>query len=297
MNKHIIRLLRPHQWLKNAFVLTPLFFDRRTTDLHYATPCLLAFAAFCLAASGIYCFNDIRDADADRLHPTKRWRPVASGAVSTRMAYATMTAAWVLAFMLVAVGSLHSDCSLLGLAGTLLFYIAMNVAYCMKLKHVPLLDVFIIAMGFVLRIVAGGLATGIVLSHWLVVTTFLLALFLALAKRRDDMALYESSGIKARKNVEKYNLTFLDHAIGMLGGATIVCYILYTVSPDVVERLGSPHLYVTSLFVVAGILHYMRITFVDKKSSSPTRVLLRDLFIQACVAGWITAFAIILYYK
>ena len=213
------------------------------------------------------------------------------------MAYATMIAAWMLAFMLVAVGSLHSDSARLGLAGTLLFYIAMNVAYCMKLKHVPLLDVFIIAMGFVLRIVAGGLATGIALSHWLVVTTFLLALFLALAKRRDDVALYESSGIKARKNVENYNLTFLDHAIGMLGGATIVCYILYTVSPDVVERLGSPHLYVTSLFVVAGIMHYMRITFVDKKSSSPTRVLLRDHFIQACVAGWITAFAIILYYK
>lgn len=296
MNKSIITLIRPHQWLKNAFVLTPLFFDRRTTDWTYAGPCLLAFAAFCLAASGIYCFNDICDADADRQHPQKRRRPIASGAVAIRTAYAIMAAAWMLALMLVAAGRFHSNGAQLGLSATLLFYIAMNAAYCVTLKQVPLLDVFIIATGFVLRIVAGGLATGIVLSHWMVVTTFLLALFLALAKRRDDVALYESSGIKARKNVEHYHALFLDHAIAMAGSTTVVCYILYTVSPDVVERLGCRHLYVTSLFVVAGIMRYMQLTFIDKKSSSPTSVLLHDHFIQACVVGWIVVFAFVLYY-
>lgn len=294
MNRHIIKLMRPQQWLKNAFVFAPLFFDRHTTDWHYAGPCIVACLAFCLAASGIYCLNDIRDAEADRLHPVKRMRPVASGAVGIRAAYATMVAAWVTAFVLIALSASFLRGGGL-LAATLLLYIVMNVAYCLKLKQIAVLDVIFIAIGFVLRIVAGGLASGITISHWMVLTTFLLALFLALAKRRDDVAIYKTSGIKARRHVECYNMEFLDVAIGILGSATIMCYILYTVSDDVVARLGCRHLYATSGFVLAGILRYMQLTFVDKESSSPTKVLLHDRFIQVCVVGWIAAFAIILY--
>lgn len=295
MNRHIITLIRPHQWLKNLFVFTPLFFDRHATDWDYVWPCTVAFVAFCLAASGIYCFNDIHDAEADRLHPVKRMRPVASGVVSRRTAYVAMGIVWIVAFTLVTWMYRYCGSIQRGVIGTLLFYIAMNIAYCVKLKQIALLDVFIIAMGFVLRIVAGGLATGIVLSHWIVLTTFLLALFLAVAKRRDDVAIYETSGVKARKNVVRYNMDFLNQSIGILGSITIMCYILYTVSNEVVERIGNHYLYVTSVFVLAGILRYMQLTLVDRKSGSPTKVLLHDHFIHVCIIGWIMAFTFILY--
>ena len=289
MNKHVITLLRPQQWLKNIFVFTPLFFDRRIADWHYAWPCIVAFLVFCLTASGIYCLNDIRDAKADSRHPVKRWRPVASGQVSKGAAYAMMAVAWATAFALVAIFALYP------LASTLLLYIAMNIAYCLKLKQMALLDVLIIAMGFVMRIVAGSQASGIALSPWIVITTFLLALFLALAKRRDDVVIFQTSGIKVRKNVERYDLVFLNLAVAMVGSATIVCYMLYTISPDVVGRLGCPHLYATSIFVVAGILRYMQLAFAGNKCGSPTRVLLHDCGLQLCVVGWIIVFAIILY--
>ena len=295
MNRQIITLIRPHQLVKNIFVFTPLFFDRHVTDWHYVWPCLVAFIAFCLAASGIYCFNDIHDADADRQHPVKCMRPVASGAVSQQTAYVTMSIVWILAIMLVAWACIYSGCIRIGLIGTLLLYVVMNVAYCIKLKQIALLDVFMIAIGFVLRVAAGGMATGIILSHWIVLTTFLLTLFLAVAKRRDDAAIYETTGVKARKNVECYNMDFLNQSIGVLGSVTIVCYILYTVSDEVVERMGSHYLYVTSVFVLAGIMRYMQITLVDRKSGNPTKVLLRDHFIHVCIIGWISAFTIILY--
>lgn len=295
MNRQIITLIRPHQLVKNIFVFTPLFFDRHVTDWHYVWPCLVAFIAFCLAASGIYCFNDIHDADADRQHPVKCMRPVASGAVSKQTAYVTMSIVWILAIMLVAWACIYSGRIRIGMIGTLLLYVVMNVAYCIKLKQIALLDVFMIAIGFVLRVAAGGMATGIILSHWIVLTTFLLTLFLAVAKRRDDAAIYETTGIKARKNVECYNMDFLNQSIGVLGSVTIVCYILYTVSDEVVERMGSHYLYVTSVFVLAGIMRYMQITLVDRKSGNPTKVLLRDHFIHVCIIGWISAFTIILY--
>ena len=289
MNKHVITLLRPQQWLKNFFVFTPLFFDRHITDWHYAWPCIVAFLVFCLTASGIYCLNDIRDAEADSRHPVKRWRPVASGQVSKGAAYVMMAVAWATAFALVAIFALYP------LASTLLLYIAMNIAYCLKLKQMALLDVLIIAMGFVMRIVAGSQASGIALSPWIVITTFLLALFLALAKRRDDVVIFQTSGIKVRKNVERYDLVFLNLAVAMVGSATIVCYMLYTISLDVVGRLGCPHLYATSIFVLAGILRYMQLAFASNKCGSPTRVLLHDCGLQLCVVGWIIVFAIILY--
>lgn len=295
MNRHIITLIRPHQWLKNLFVFMPLFFDRHATDWDYVWSCIVSFVAFCLAASGIYCFNDIHDAEADRRHPVKRMRPVASGAVSKRTAYITMGVVWIVAFTLVTWGRFYCGSIQKGLISTLLLYIAINIAYCVKFKQIALLDVFIIAMGFVLRIVAGGLATGIILSHWIVLTTFLLALFLAVAKRRDDVAIYEASGVKVRKNVVRYNMDFLNQCIAILGSITIMCYILYTVSNEVVERMGSHYLYATSVFVLAGILRYMQLTLVNRKSGSPTKVLLHDHFIHVCIIGWILAFTLILY--
>lgn len=295
MNSPILLLLRPHQWLKNGFVFTPLFFSGHAAEWCYVWSGMVAFVAFCLAASGIYCLNDIYDAEADRLHPVKCLRPVASGAVSKRTAYIIMLAVWLLAFALIAAWSLFSGNAQKGLAATMLSYVAMNIFYCVKLKQIPLLDVFMIAMGFVQRILAGGLVVGIHLSHWIVLTTFLLALFLALSKRYNDVALFEASGVKSRKNISQYNKVFLGPATAVLGSITIMCYILYTLSSDVVERIGSQYLYTTSLFVLAGVLRYMQLTFVSQKSGSPTDVLLHDHFIHACILGWVVAFTIILY--
>ena len=291
----IIQLMRPQQWLKNLFVFSPLFFDRHLFDLEYLLPCLLMFLAFSLAARGIYCFNDIRDAEADRLHKEKRHRPIASGAVSPTTGYIVMASCWLVAAVLLAliprVGGQDTPWLYLVVGG----YVLLNIAYSLKLKQLAIVDVFIIAIGFVLRVLAGGMAAGIFLSHWIVLITFLLTLFLAFAKRRDDVVTLEESGVAMRPSVNHYNLAFMNQAISIIASITMVCYIMYSVSPKVVERFNSPYVYLTSLFVLAGIIRYLQITIVDVKSGSPTRVLLKDRFIQGCVICWIVSFALIIY--
>lgn len=288
--KNIFYLLRPHQWVKNGFIFLPLFFDRHLMDMEYLIPAIFAFFSYSFAASGIYCFNDIYDVEADRKHPKKCKRPIASGTISKGMGFAIMVFCILLSFGILAVGRGNAI-----EYGIIAFYLVMNVAYCVNLKHRAIVDVFIIAVGFVLRILMGGYATGIWLSHWIVLMTFLLALFLAFAKRRDDVVMYEETGVKARPNVNRYNVAFMNQAIGIVASITMVCYIMYTVSPEVIERFGSPYLYGTSVFVLAGIIRYLQVTIVDVKSGSPTKVLLKDRFIQACIVGWIIAFAVLLY--
>lgn len=291
----ILQLLRPQQWLKNLFVFLPLFFDRHLFDLEYLWPCVLMFLAFSFAASGIYCFNDIRDAEADRLHKEKRHRPIASGAVSPTTGYIIMAACWIIAAVLLALIPLVGGQDAKWLYLVVGFYVLLNIAYSLKLKQLAIIDVFIIAIGFVLRVLAGGMATGIFLSHWIVLMTFLLTLFLAFAKRRDDVVTLEESGVAIRESVSRYNLPFMNLAISIIASITMVCYIMYSVSPKVVERFNSPYVYLTSLFVLAGIIRYLQITIVDVKSGSPTRVLLKDRFIQGCVICWIVSFALIIY--
>ena len=290
----IIQLLRPQQWLKNLFVFLPLFFDRHLFDVNYLLPCILVFFAFSFAASGIYSLNDILDAEADRKHHEKCKRPIASGAVSATTGYVVMAVCFIvsLALLVLICGLFNSNLMLLAVVGV---YIVMNIAYSLKLKQLAIVDVFIIATGFVLRVLAGGMATDIFLSHWIVLMTFLLTLFLAFAKRRDDVVTLEESGVAMRPSVNHYNLPFMNLAISILASITMVCYIMYTVSPVVVERFNSPYVYLTSLFVLAGIIRYLQITVVDVKSGSPTRVLLKDRFIQGCILCWIIAFVLIIY--
>ena len=288
----ILLLLRPHQWVKNFFIFLPLFFDRHITDVAYILPTLFAFFSYSFAASAIYCFNDIWDMEADKLHPKKCKRPIASGKISKTTGYIIAIICIVLSLTIALVG-IGKRWYLF--AYIICFYLIMNVAYCVKLKHIALVDVFIIAVGFVMRILAGGVVTGIYLSQWIVLMTFLLALFLAFAKRRDDVVIYEGTGVKARKNVNRYNLQFMNQAISIIASVTMVCYIMYTVSDEVVARMHTNYLYVTSLFVLAGIMRYLQLTIVDVKSGSPTKVLMHDKFIQLCIIGWIIAFFLILY--
>lgn len=179
--------------------------------------------------------------------------------------------------------------------GVLAGYAALNVAYCVHLKHVAILDVVVIGIGFVLRLFVGSVATSVPLSMWIVVMTFLLALFLGLAKRRDDLLLLAQTGKSMRRSIDGYNLQFVDAAMAIMASVVIVAYLLYTTTHEVVDRLGSEHLYLTSLFVIVGILRYLQIAFVEEQSGSPTRVVLRDRTVQGAVVLWLLAFAWILY--
>lgn len=179
--------------------------------------------------------------------------------------------------------------------GVLLAYAVMNIAYSLHLKHVAILDVSIIAIGFVLRLFVGSLATGIPLSSWIVVMTFLLALFLALAKRRDDVLIYLDTGKKMRKVIDGYSLQLVDTAMAIMASVVIVAYVIYSKSPNVVARVHSEYLYLTSLFVILGIMRYLQIAFIEKDTGSPTKIVLKDRFIQLTILGWVSVFVWILY--
>ena len=286
---NILKILRPHQWVKNTFIFIPLFFGGSLFDMADWTSSLVAFVAFSFAASAIYSINDIVDVEADKKHPKKCKRPIAAGLVSKRQA---RLLAIILAIAALALPFLLNNWML---SVVIALYLAMNLCYCIRLKHYAIIDVCIVALGFVMRIVAGGVATDIVLSRWIVMMTFLLTLFLSFAKRRDDVLIMNETGMAPRKNTSRYNLTFINQAITITGGVMLVCYIMYTVSPEVIERFNSPNLYMTSFFVILGLLRYIQLTVVDERSGEPTRLVLSDRLIQLIIAGWIISFAIIIY--
>jgi len=284
-----LRLARPHQYIKNAFVFLPLFFGWRLTSPAATWQAVLAFVAFCLTASAVYVLNDVKDIEEDRAHPTKRNRPLASGALSP--GEALFFGAALLAGGAVVSAILGSA----GFVGILAAYLGINLLYSFGLKHRALIDLGCIAVGFVLRVFAGGVVTHITPSHWIVLMTFLLALFLGFAKRRDDLLLSAAGCEKTRKSLDGYNLEFVSAAMMIMAAVVIVSYILYTVSPEVIAKHGSDKLYLTSIFVIMGVLRYLQITLVECKSGSPTLVLLRDGFIQASLVLWIVSCYLILY--
>lgn len=286
--KHVLKLIRPHQYIKNLFIFLPLFFALKVTHVDLLIPALWAFAAFSLTASAVYVFNDYLDIEEDRQHPKKKSRPLASGEVSKTQARGLMAGLAVTGLGLMAWIDLTAFYVLTG-------YVILNLAYTLRLKHVAVIDVAIISLGFVLRLFVGSFVTGVPLSMWIVVMTFLLALFLALAKRRDDVLIYLETGRKMRKVIDGYNLKFLDSAMVMMASVVIVAYTLYTISADVMNRLHSEYLYLTVIFVILGILRYMQIAFVEEDSGSPTRLMLKDRFLLIVVIGWLATFFGIIY--
>jgi decaprenyl-phosphate phosphoribosyltransferase len=286
--KAFMQLARPHQYVKNGFIFLPVLFGHRLTDPTALAPAWWAFVAFCLAASGIYAVNDLRDLNEDRNHPTKKSRPLAAGLMSRSEAGC---GAGMLFALSLAVALMFLDPLFLSVLGA---YLLLNLTYSYGLKHVALIDVFCIALGFVLRIFAGGQAAGIWPSHWLVLMTFLLALFLALAKRRDDLLLL-AEGKNVRQNLNKYNLEFTSLSMVILAAVTIVSYILYTVSPEVSAKHATHNLYLTSFWVILGLLRYMQLTFVYQETSSPTMLLFKDIFLQITVISWLSSIYLIIY--
>lgn len=292
MIKNILRLTRPKQWIKNFFVFIPMFFGGELFDLHSIWLATITFVAFSLTASSIYCYNDIVDVDADRYHPVKCLRPIASGALSIRMGYILMAVCFLLsmAVLMALPPEVKSQ-----VMAVIVFYYVLNLSYCSKLKQFAILDVCIVAFGFVLRILAGGFACELALSSWIVIMTFLLTLFMSFAKRRDDVLRMNETGEAPRKNTVRYNLTFINQAITITASVTLVCYIMYCVSPEVVERFQTPYLYLTFVFVLLGLLRYIQIAVVDKKSGDPTKVILKDHFSQVIVIAWILTFLLMIY--
>ena len=289
--KNLIRLIRPHQWVKNLVVLLPVFFGGALLHIESVYAGLITALCFSFAASSIYCLNDIVDVDDDRRHPVKCHRPLASGAISIAQGYILMFSMFVLSML----STFLLRQSQLETASVILFYWLLNIAYCLKLKQYAIIDVCIVSFGFVLRILAGGYATSIHLSKWIVLMTFLLMLFLSFAKRRDDVVRMNETGHAPRQNTIRYNLTFINQAITITSSVTLVCYIMYTVSPETIHNFHTDYLYLTSVFVLVGLLRYIQIAVVDKRSGDPTKVMLHDRFMQFVVLAFGLAFLFIIY--
>ena len=289
--KNLIRLIRPHQWVKNLVVLLPVFFGGALLHIESVYAGLVTALCFSFAASSIYCQNDIVDVDDDRRHPVKCHRPMASGAISIPQGYTLM----FLMFFLSMLSTFLLRQSQLETASVILFYWLLNIAYCLKLKQYAIIDVCVVSFGFVLRILACGYATSIHLSKWIVLMTFLLMLFLSFAKRRDDVVRMNETGHAPRQNTIRYNLTFINQAITITASVTLVCYIMYTVSPETIQNFHTDYLYLTSVFVLVGLLRYIQIAVVDKRSGDPTKVMLHDRFMQFVVLAFGLAFLFIIY--
>jgi len=287
--RDILILIRIHQWAKNILLFAPLFFSGHIFEYNPLINTIVGFFLFGLIASSIYIFNDLCDIENDRIHPTKKHRPLASGNISIKTG-------WVLCFFLMTSSLIAS-----WLLNTTFFYImvlysTINVFYSIGLKNLSLLDVFIVALGFVLRVYAGGILSEISVSQWLFIMSFLLALFIAFSKRRDDVLIKLDSGAEMRTAIKGYNLEYISSSISILCGILVVTYLLYVTSDDVQSRFQGRPVYLTALFVLMGILRYLQITLVDGKSGSPTKIFYTDFFIQVVVILWIIFFAVIIYY-
>ena len=289
--KNLIRLIRPKQWIKNLIVLLPVFFGGALLHPSAIYAGLITTLSFSFAASSIYCLNDIMDIEDDKHHPIKCNRPLASGAISIPQGYTLMVLMLILSMASTFLLYDHQ----LETAGVIAFYWLLNIGYCLKLKQYAIIDVCIVAFGFVLRVLAGGVSTSIHLSKWIVLMTFLLMLFLSFAKRRDDVVRMNETGHAPRQNTIRYNLTFINQAITITSSVTLVCYIMYTVSPETIQNFHTDYLYLTSVFVLVGLLRYIQIAVVDKKSGDPTKVILRDRFTQLIVLAFGLAFLFIIY--
>ena len=284
----IFTIMRPKQYIKNIFILLPLFFAGQITNTELLVNALVVFVAFSLSASAVYIFNDYKDIKEDRKHPKKKYRPLASGLISKNVALSLMTILLIMGFSLMAIISLES-LVILGI------YVILNISYSLKLKRIALLDVTIIAIGFVLRLFVGSFAYEIPLKIWIVIMTFLLALFLALAKRRDDIQIFRKLGNKMRKSVDGYNLQLIDGTMMVMSAVVIVAYLLYTTSQEIIEKFQNENLYLTTLFVIFGLMRYLQITLVEKNSGSPTEIILKDVIMQINLVLWISSFVWIIY--
>jgi len=284
----LFRSLRPQQWTKNLFVFAGLLFSGHLLDRTAWPAALAAFFIFCGLSGAVYLVNDVLDRGADAQHPIKRHRPIASEALAPGVA---LTAALVLAALSVA-GAVAVNASLTLAA---VAYVALLASYSAALKHYVIIDVLTLAAGFVLRAVAGAVAIGVPISHWLLVCTTLLALFIGLSKRRHELTLLTEGAAGHRPILQEYSPYLLDQMISVVTAATLVAYSVYTISSETAERLGSDRLGITIPFVLYGIFRYLYLVHRRNGGGSPSELLLTDRPLLICVALWTAAVVLVIY--
>ncbi len=286
----LVRLMRPQQWVKNSFVLAGFAFARQWDDLSLFADALLAFAAFCAGASAVYLLNDWLDMESDRAHPVKRLRPLASGQVDTRTAVVTGLALLAIAFA----------CSLAAgpwALAAVVAYLLLNVWYSRTLKHIVIADVFSVAAGFMLRLLAGTVGIGIPPSDWLVLTGLFLTLFLGFSKRRAEWSDSTDAAERGRRRrvMNDYSVHLLDTFLAVTATASILSYGLYTVDPDIQQLHGTTHLVYTVPFVTFGVFRYLFLVHVRGQGEDPSRDLFADPQLLLCALAWLAATVFLIY--
>ena len=284
----LLTSLRPAHWTKNLLVFAGLLFGRRLLDPSAIMAALEAFAVFCLLSGVVYILNDIADRESDRRHPLKARRPIASGALAVKAAAAAAFAVGAAAL---------AGASMLGLPflAVAVAYLVLQSLYSGPLKHIVIIDVLTLAIGFVLRAVAGAVAVNVEISRWLLVCTILLALFMALAKRRHEIVLLADGAASHRPILGEYSAYLLDQMIAVVTASTLIAYVFYTISPETQEKFGTPWLGLTIPFPLYGIFRYLYLVHRRDGGGSPAELLLTDRPLLACVAMWALAVALIIY--
>ena len=286
-----IRLVRPKQWLKNFFVFAPLIFAK---DLFVGGLFLLAckaFLGFCLTASTIYVINDIADQDADRMHPEKRNRPLAAGTLKKGHAFGLIAFLLVLDVAAVANMPLYFQLAVAG-------YFLLNIGYSIKLKELVLLDVFVIAAGFMLRVLGGAFAIGVKVSSWLVLCSMFISLFLGFAKRRGELVQAQASGnLAERKVLLVYRIDFIDQLLTITAAGTVISYALYSVAPRTIEIFGTEKLIYSTVFVLYGVFRYIYLIHTTPTIENPTNAITSDLPIVLTGVCWITFCVLLIYFR
>ena len=285
---HLLTSLRPSQWTKNLLVFAGLLFGHRLFETSAILAAIGAFAVFCLLSGVVYIVNDIFDRESDRRHPLKARRPIASGALPVR----TAAAAAIVLCAAALIGAAALGRPFLAVAIT---YLALQSLYSATLKHIVIIDALTLAIGFVLRAVAGAIAVDVAISHWLLVCTILLALFIALAKRRHEIMLLADAAVDHRPILGEYSAYLLDQMIAVVTASTLIAYVFYTISPETQEKFGTPWLGLTIPFPLYGIFRYLYLVHRRDGGGSPAELLLTDRPLLVCVAVWALAVALIIY--
>jgi 4-hydroxybenzoate polyprenyltransferase len=287
--RELFKSLRPQQWLKNFFIFAPLIFSENIFDRSMFLQVLLAFGIFCLLSGALYILNDLKDLEEDRLHPIKSKRPLARGDLKKRQAVATFV---ILSFIsLVLAEVVNTD-----FLWICLIYFILQIAYSFALKHVVILDVFIVASGFFLRVIAGAVAIRVQISPWLLVCTTFLALFLALSKRRHEIILLGADAMNHRRILNEYSPYLLDQMISVVTASTVIAYCLYTISGDTIEKFGTNKLILTVPFVLYGIFRYLYLIHHKAEGGTPETLILKDRPLLLDIFLWIVSAALIIYF-
>jgi 4-hydroxybenzoate polyprenyltransferase len=285
----LFKSIRPQQWLKNFFIFAPLIFSENIFNRSMLLQTLLAFAVFCLLSGALYILNDLKDLEEDRHHPIKSKRPLAAGELKKRQAIAAFV---ILSFISLLLASWVNEEFL----WVCLVYFFLQVAYSFALKHVVILDVFIVASGFFLRVIAGAVAIKVQISPWLLICTTLLALFLALSKRRHEIILLDEEAMNHRPILKEYSPYLLDQMISVVTASTVIAYCLYTISGETVEKFGTNKLILTVPFVLYGIFRYLYLIHQKTEGGTPETLILKDHPLLLDIFLWIVSAGLIIYF-